>query len=186
MIDAGILDGDIVVVPQAETRRERRHRRRARRRRRDRRRGDRQALLPRGRPHPPPARERRRSSRSTRSTSRSSARSPGCSGRSDDRRRPRTEHSSRSCSRCSAARASSASSAASSSCTAADEIGCPECGMTCRETRFRRTRFLGAPLVVRRQRGQCSTHGRAGEAPTAARRPGKRGKASYNSGLQAG
>ena len=42
MIEAGILDGDIVVVQRAQDARKRRHRRRARRRRRDRRRGDRE------------------------------------------------------------------------------------------------------------------------------------------------
>ena len=53
MKDAGILEGDYVVVRPQETADRRRDRRRARRRG-----GDRQALLPRGRPRPPAARER--------------------------------------------------------------------------------------------------------------------------------
>ena len=53
MKNVGILEGDLVVV-RRRRRRRRRHRRRARRRG-----GDRQALLPRGRPRPPAARERR-------------------------------------------------------------------------------------------------------------------------------
>ena len=53
MKDVGILDGDLVVVRPAGDGRRRQHRGRARGRR-----GDRQALLPRGRPHPTPARER--------------------------------------------------------------------------------------------------------------------------------
>ena len=59
MKNAGILEGDYVVVRPQDTRRRRRDRRRARRRG-----GDRQALLPRGRPRPPAARERRAWSRS--------------------------------------------------------------------------------------------------------------------------
>ena len=57
MIDAGILDGDFVVVRRAAGRPQRRRRRRARGRRRDGRRGDGQALLPRERARPAPARE---------------------------------------------------------------------------------------------------------------------------------
>ena len=53
MKDAGILEGDYVVVRPQDTAQRRRHRRRAARRG-----GDGQALLPRTRPHPPAARER--------------------------------------------------------------------------------------------------------------------------------
>ena len=59
MINAGILDGDILVVQRAAGCAQRRDRGRAGRRRRVGRRGDGQDLLPRGRPRPPPARERR-------------------------------------------------------------------------------------------------------------------------------
>ena len=54
MKNAGIFEGDYVVVRPAEDAGRRRNRRRP-----DRRGGDRQALLPRGRPRPPAARERR-------------------------------------------------------------------------------------------------------------------------------
>ena len=53
MMDAGILEGDFVVVRPAETAPRRRDRRRPGRRRR----GDREALLPREGPDPPSARE---------------------------------------------------------------------------------------------------------------------------------
>ena len=60
MIEAGILDGDIVVVRKQSDARARRDRGRARRRRRVRRRGDREDVPPRARrPDSPPARERR-------------------------------------------------------------------------------------------------------------------------------
>ena len=96
MINAGILDGDIVVVRRAAGRAERRDRRRARRRRRVRRRGDGQALLPRGRPHPAAARERRARADLRARTCRSSARSWGCSGAVSWWRRS-TGRSTRSC-----------------------------------------------------------------------------------------
>ena len=59
MVNAGILDGDLVVVRRAAGRARRRDRRRAGGRRRVGRRGDREAVLPRERPRPAPARERR-------------------------------------------------------------------------------------------------------------------------------
>ena len=59
MINAGILDGDFVVVRRQQDANERRHRRRARGRRRDRRGGDGQAVLQGERPRPAPAGERR-------------------------------------------------------------------------------------------------------------------------------
>ena len=59
MINAGILDGDIVVVRRAAGCAQRRDRGCARRRRRVGQRGDRQALLPGERPRAAPARERR-------------------------------------------------------------------------------------------------------------------------------
>ena len=59
MIEAGILDGDLVIVAARPGRAQRRDRGRARRRRRVGRRGDGQDLLPRERPRAPPARERR-------------------------------------------------------------------------------------------------------------------------------
>ena len=58
MVNAGILDGDFVVVRRSRTR-QRRHRRRAGRGRRVGQRGDREAVLPRERPGPAAARERR-------------------------------------------------------------------------------------------------------------------------------
>ena len=77
MVNAGILDGDILVVHRAAGRAERRHRRRARRRRRVGGRGDREDVLPRGEPRPAAARERRARADLRRRTSRSSARSTG-------------------------------------------------------------------------------------------------------------
>ena len=58
MIEAGILDGDLVIVQTRAGRAERRDRRRARRRRRVGRRGDGQDVLPREGPRPAAARER--------------------------------------------------------------------------------------------------------------------------------
>ena len=80
MKDAGILEGDFVVVRPQDTAAGRRHRRRAAGRG-----GDRQAFLPRVRPHPPAARERRRWSRSAARRSRCSVASSGCSGASERR-----------------------------------------------------------------------------------------------------
>ena len=59
MIEAGILDGDLVIVQRAAGRAQRRDRGRARGRRRGGRRGDGEDLLPRGRSDPAPAREQR-------------------------------------------------------------------------------------------------------------------------------
>ena len=71
MVDAGILDGDTIVVQRRDDALERRRRGRARRRRRDGRRGDGQDLLSRGRrARSGCSRRTRRSSRSTRTTSR--------------------------------------------------------------------------------------------------------------------
>ena len=58
MIDAGILDGDLVIVQRTPGREERRHRRGAGRRRRVGRPGDRQDVLPREGPRAPAAGER--------------------------------------------------------------------------------------------------------------------------------
>ena len=69
MIDAGILDGDLVIVRTAAGRAQRRHRRRARRRRRVGRRGDREDVLPRDRAASGSSRRTTRSSRSTPTTS---------------------------------------------------------------------------------------------------------------------
>ena len=81
MKDAGILEGDYVIVRPSRRRRQRRDRRRP-----DRRGGDRQALLPRNGPHPAAARERGRWSRSTPPRPSSSAASIGVFRRSE---RPR-------------------------------------------------------------------------------------------------
>ena len=103
---------------------QRRDRRRARRRRRVGRRGDGQALLPRERPRPAPARERR-----ARADLRAARPDPrqGDGGVPErcERSRRSTGRSTRSSSRCSAAPASSASSAASSCCTSAADDRVP-------------------------------------------------------------
>ena len=69
MIDAGILDGDTLVVQRSRTRGTGRSSSRSSGDDESAERGHREDLLPRERPRPPPAREQRRSSRSTPTTS---------------------------------------------------------------------------------------------------------------------
>ena len=92
MINAGILDGDFVVVRRQQDASERRDRRRARGRGRGGRRGDRQAVLPRERPRSGFSPRTMRSSRCTRPMCRCWARWSASSGWCRERSRPSVPH----------------------------------------------------------------------------------------------